>query len=104
MAWELGPFSVRQGTSIRIAFWWDNDPGVQALQVYPVGDPDSIVGTTSAVEITHVRVENEPGRGRIRPHNTQLTYFVTVATPRPLNNSSIFIADPVVFMLRGGQV
>jgi hypothetical protein len=109
MAWRIGPYSVRQGSSIRIAFWWDEDPGVQAIQALPFDD-GSISGggirilSTSAVTITEQRVENEPGRGRMGPYNTRLTYFVTVAAPRPFNNSSIARADPVTFYIRGGKV
>lgn len=109
MAWQIGPYSVRQGSSIRVAFWWDDDPGVQAVQALPfddgsIGGGGTIVNSTSAVEITELRIENEPGRGNIRPYNTQITYFVTVAAPRPFNNSSFLQADPVTFYIRGGKV
>ena len=109
MAWQIGPYSVRQGASIRIAFWWDEDPGVQVVQAFPFDDLSEgggglIVNTTSAVQITELRIENEPGRGRIPPENTRITYFATVTAPFPFNNSSFAIANPVTFFLRGGQV
>ncbi len=109
MAWQLGPYSVRRGSSILIAFWWDNDPGVQVIQALPFDDGSFggggiIVNTTSAVEIVEQRIENEPGRGNIPRFNTQITYFVRVAAPPPYNNSSGAHADPVTFHLRGAKV
>jgi len=108
MAWQIGPYSVRRGSSLRLAFWWDEDPGVQAIQAFPFDDGSGggviRAARTSAVEITELRIENEPGRGNIPPHNTRITYFLRVAAPPPINNSSFFTADPVTFFIRGGKV
>lgn len=109
MAWQIGPYSVRQGSSMRIAFWWDDDPGVQAIQALPFDDGSAggggiTIASTSGVEITELRIENEPGRGNIGRFNTRITYFVRVAAPRPFNNSSFEQADPVTFHVRGAKV
>jgi hypothetical protein len=100
MAWQIGPFAVRTGTSVTIGFWWDEDPGVQAIQVLPI--VTSIGGgfleLSGELELTSLSIENEP---RPRAAGRRITYRVVVTHHR---HRYWLPADPVEFVIRGAEV
>lgn len=106
MAWEIGPFSVRLGASVQIAFWWDRDPGVQAIQVLPRWSEsgDVVVGATANLELTSLSIENQPMFGR-GPSGDRIVYFVTVTHLGATGGGDVTLtADPTEFLIRGGKV
>ena len=107
MAWQVGPFTVGSGRAVRIAFWWDSDPGVQAIQVLPTWGTGggTRLSTAANLELTNLSIENQPANGRGGgPSGDRIVYFITVTHLGVTSGAHSFESDPAEFFIRGGEV
>ena len=103
MAWSIGPFSVRRGSTVEIGFFWDGDPGVQAIQVFPrrniAGGGGIAVLESADLELSGLRIENQAGLGE--GGRDRIVYRVSVTH----RGATVFaLADPAEFDIRGGRI